>query len=128
RRGPRVQAWRSGGLLLDADRRLLRCALDAGGSAGAATDDDPGFTRGGDFHAAGGVGLILCQWAKHLGATVIGTVGTEQKAEIARAHGCDATIVYSTEDFVGAVERLTHGRGVAVVFDSVGKDTFEKSL
>ena len=78
--------------------------------------------------AAGGVGLILCQWAKHLGATVIGTVGTEQKAEIARAHGCDATIIYSTEDFVGAVERLTHGSGVAVVFDSVGKDTFEKSL
>src|SRR5215468_9979002 len=78
--------------------------------------------------AAGGVGLILCQWAKHLGATVIGTVGTEQKAEIARAHGCDATIVYSTEDFVSAVRRLTQGNGVAAVFDSVGKDTFEKSL
>jgi NADPH2:quinone reductase len=78
--------------------------------------------------AAGGVGLILCQWAKHLGATVIGTVGTEQKAAIARAHGCDATIVYSTEDFVGAVQRLTQGNGVAAVFDSVGKDTFEKSL
>jgi len=78
--------------------------------------------------AAGGVGLILCQWAKHLGATVIGTVGTEQKAEIARAHGCDATIVYGAEDFVGAVRRLTQGAGVAAVFDSVGKDTFEKSL
>jgi NADPH2:quinone reductase len=78
--------------------------------------------------AAGGVGLILCQWAKHLGAAVIGTVGTEQKAEIARAHGCDATIVYSKEDFVGAIERLTRGNGVAAVFDSVGKDTFEKSL
>ena len=78
--------------------------------------------------AAGGVGLILCQWAKHLGATVIGTVGTEQKAELARAHGCDATIVYSKEDFVGAVRRLTDGKGVAAVFDSVGKDTFEKSL
>lgn len=78
--------------------------------------------------AAGGVGLILCQWAKHLGATVIGTVGTEQKAEIARAHGCDATIVYSTDDVVGAVERLTQGDGVAAVFDSVGKDTFEQSL
>src|SRR5215469_1866810 len=78
--------------------------------------------------AAGGVGLIMCQWAKHLGATVIGTVGTEQKAEIARAHGCDATIVYSTEDFVSAVRRLTQGNGVAAVFDSVGKDTFEKSL
>lgn len=78
--------------------------------------------------AAGGVGLILCQWAKHLGAMVIGTVGTEQKAEVARAHGCEATIVYSTEDFVGAVRRLTQGKGVAAVFDSVGKDTFEKSL
>ena len=78
--------------------------------------------------AAGGVGLILCQWAKHLGAMVIGTVGTEQKAEVARAHGCDATIVYSTEDFVDAVRRLTQGNGVAAVFDSVGKDTFEKSL
>jgi NADPH:quinone reductase len=78
--------------------------------------------------AAGGVGLILCQWAKHLGAMVIGTVGTEQKAEVARAHGCDATIVYTTEDFVGAVRRLTQGNGVAAVFDSVGKDTFEKSL
>ncbi len=78
--------------------------------------------------AAGGVGLILCQWAKHLGATVIGTVGTEQKAEIARARGCDAAIVYSKEDFVAAVRRLTQGAGVAAVFDSVGKDTFEKSL
>jgi NADPH:quinone reductase len=78
--------------------------------------------------AAGGVGLILCQWAKHLGATVIGTVGTAQKAERARAHGCDATIVYTAEDFVDAVRRLTQGKGVAAVFDSVGKDTFEKSL
>lgn len=78
--------------------------------------------------AAGGVGIILCQWAKHLGATVIGTVGTAQKAEFARAHGCDAAIVYTAEDFVGAVRRLTQGAGVAVVFDSVGKDTFEKSL
>ncbi len=78
--------------------------------------------------AAGGVGLILCQWAKDLGATVIGTVGTEQKAELARSHGCDATIVYTKEDFVAAVRHLTRGAGVAVVFDSVGKDTFEKSL
>jgi len=78
--------------------------------------------------AAGGVGLILCQWAKHLGATVIGTVGTDEKAEIARQHGCDATIVYAREDFVAAVARLTQGAGVAAVFDSVGKDTFEKSL
>jgi NADPH:quinone reductase len=78
--------------------------------------------------AAGGVGLILCQWAKHLGATVIGTVGTAQKAELAREHGCDAAIIYTVEDFVGATRRLTQGAGVAVVFDSVGGDTFEKSL
>ena len=78
--------------------------------------------------AAGGVGLILCQWAKHLGATVIGTVGTEQKADIARAHGCDAAIVYTAEDFVDAVRGATKGSGVAAVFDSVGKDTFERSL
>jgi NADPH:quinone reductase len=78
--------------------------------------------------AAGGVGLLLCQWAKHRGATVIGTVGTEQKAEVARAHGCDVAIVYTQEDFVDAVMGLTKGRGVPVVFDSVGKDTFEKSL
>ena len=78
--------------------------------------------------AAGGVGLILCQWAKQLGATVIGTVGTEQKADIARAHGCDAAIVYTAEDFVDAVRRVTKGSGVAAVFDSVGKDTFERSL
>jgi NADPH:quinone reductase len=88
--------------------------------------------RGGDtilvHAAAGGVGLILCQWAKHLGATVIGTVGTDQKAELARSHGCDATIVYTKEDFVAGVRYLTRGAGVAVVFDSVGKDTFEKSL
>jgi NADPH:quinone reductase len=78
--------------------------------------------------AAGGVGLVLCQWAKHLGAHVIGTVGTEPKAAIARAHGCDATIVYTRQDFVEAVMALTEGRGVPVVFDSVGKDTFEQSL
>src|SRR5258708_8243215 len=69
--------------------------------------------------AAGGVGLILCQWAKHLGATRIRTAGTQRKAEIARAHGCDATIDYCTEDFVGAVEQQTQGSCVAVVVDSV---------
>src|SRR5262245_65833430 len=72
--------------------------------------------------------LVLFQWVKHLVATVIGTVGPEQKAEVARAHACDATIAYSTEDFVAAVRRLTQGNGVAAVFDSVGKDTFEKSM
>lgn len=78
--------------------------------------------------AAGGVGLMLCQWAKHLGATVIGTVGTEEKARIALAHGCDVAIVHGREDLVETVKRLTNGRGVPVVYDSIGKDTFEDSL
>jgi NADPH2:quinone reductase len=78
--------------------------------------------------AAGGVGLILCQWAKALGATVIGTVSTDEKAELARAHGCDHPIVYTREDFVAEVERITGGAKVPVVYDSVGKDTFAKSL
>jgi NADPH2:quinone reductase len=78
--------------------------------------------------AAGGVGLIACQWAKALGTTVIGTVGSDEKAELARAHGCDHTIVYSREDFVERVREITGGAGVPVVYDSVGKDTFLKSL
>ena len=78
--------------------------------------------------AAGGVGLILGQWAKHLGATVIGTVGSDEKAKLAKAHGCAHTIVYSREDFVKRVEEITEGRKVPVVYDSVGKDTFLKSL
>ncbi len=81
------------------------------------------------FHAiAGGVGLIACQWAKHLGATVIGTVSSDAKAELARAHGCDFPIVYGREDFTARVKEITDGAGVPVVFDSVGKDTFEGSL
>ena len=81
------------------------------------------------FHAAaGGVGLIACQWAKHLGATVIGTVGSEAKAELARAHGCDHTIIYTQENFVDRVKEITNGTGVAVVYDSVGKDTWDGSL
>mgnify|MGYP001806711728 CR=1 FL=1 len=78
--------------------------------------------------AAGGVGLILCQWAKHLGATVIGTVGSAAKAELARAHGCDHPILSSRDDVVGRVKVITGGRGVAAVYDSVGLDTFERSL
>ena len=78
--------------------------------------------------AAGGVGLIACQWAKHIGATVIGTVGSDEKAELARANGCDHPIVYSREDFVAEVKRLTGGCGVAVVYDSVGASTFAGSL
>ncbi|SHH79558.1 quinone oxidoreductase family protein [Bradyrhizobium erythrophlei] len=78
--------------------------------------------------AAGGIGLILGQWAKHLGATVIGTVGSDEKAKLAQAHGCAHTIVYSREDFVKRVEEITGGKKVPVVYDSVGKDTFLKSL
>jgi len=78
--------------------------------------------------AAGGVGLILCQWGKALGATVIGTVGSDEKAELARAHGCDHPIVYTREDFVAEVERITDGAKVEVVYDGVGKDTFMRSL
>ena len=81
------------------------------------------------FHAAaGGVGLIVCQWAKHLGATIIGTVSSDEKAELARAHGCDHTIVYTREDFVERVKEITNGKGVPVVYDGVGKDTFFRSL
>ena len=78
--------------------------------------------------AAGGVGLILCQWAKALGATVIGTVSTDEKAKLARANGCDHPIVYTRDDFVAEVDRITDGRKLPVVYDSVGKDTFLKSL
>ena len=77
--------------------------------------------------AAGGVGLIACQWAKALGATVIGTVSTEAKAELARKHGCDHIIFYSREDVAKRVREIT-GKGVAVVYDGVGKDTFAGSL
>ena len=78
--------------------------------------------------AAGGVGLIACQWAKALGATVIGTVGSPAKAELARAHGCDHVINYSTENFTQRVREITGGEGVPVVYDGVGKDTFMGSL
>jgi NADPH2:quinone reductase len=78
--------------------------------------------------AAGGVGLIACQWLNHLGVTVIGTVGSEEKAELARAHGCHHTINYNTEDFVERVNELTDGAGVPVVYDSVGQDTLRGSM
>ena len=78
--------------------------------------------------AAGGTGLLLSQWAKHLGATVIGTVGSDDKAELARANGCDHTIVYTREDFPSRVRELTNGEGVAVVYDGVGRATWEGSL
>jgi NADPH2:quinone reductase len=78
--------------------------------------------------AAGGVGLIVCQWARALGATVIGTVSSDDKAALAKAHGCDHTIIYTRENFVERVKEITGGKGVRVVYDSIGKDTFEGSL
>jgi len=78
--------------------------------------------------AAGGMGLILCQWAKHLGATVVGTVSSAEKAEQARAHGCDHAVVHDEGDFVATVREVTDGEGCAVVYESIGKDTFRRSL
>ena len=78
--------------------------------------------------AAGGVGLLACQWLRHLGVETIGTVGTDAKAELARAHGCTHTVVYTRDDFVEATAEITRGKGVPVVFDSVGKATFMRSL
>ena len=78
--------------------------------------------------AAGGVGLIVCQWAKHLDAIVIGTVGSPEKAELARAHGCDHPILYNDEDFAAKTREITNGSGVDVVYDSVGQATFMSSL
>jgi len=88
--------------------------------------------RGGEtilFHAAaGGVGLIACQWARALGVTMIGTVGSDEKAALAKAHGCTHTINYNKENFVERVKEITEGKGVPVVYDSIGKDTFIGSL
>ena len=81
------------------------------------------------FHAAaGGVGLIACQWLKALGVTMIGTAGSDEKCELAKAHGAHYCINYKKEDFVPKVKEITGGKGVPVVYDSVGKDTFDKSL
>jgi NADPH2:quinone reductase len=78
--------------------------------------------------AAGGMGLLLCQWASHLGARVIGTTSTDEKAKLAKKNGCEFPILYTKEDFVARVKEITGGKGVAVVYDGVGKDTFLKSL
>ncbi|MFZ6657124.1 quinone oxidoreductase family protein [Undibacterium sp. TJN19] len=78
--------------------------------------------------AAGGVGLIACQWARAIGVTVIGTVGSDEKGELAKAHGCTHVINYNTENFVQRVREITDGKGVPVVYDSIGKDTFIGSL
>jgi len=81
------------------------------------------------FHAAaGGVGLIACQWARALNVTMIGTVGSDAKAERAKANGCAHTIIYTREDFVARTKELTGGKGVPVVYDAIGKDTFPQSL
>jgi len=80
------------------------------------------------YAASGGVGLMLCQWARHLGATVIGCVGSAQKAELALANGCDHAILYRQENVVERVRQLTGGEGVAVVYDGIGQQTFESSL
>jgi len=78
--------------------------------------------------AAGGIGLIACQWARHLGATIIGTVSTPQKAALAKEYGCTHLINYKTEDFVKRTKEITNGQGVDVVYDAVGKDTYPASL
>ena len=78
--------------------------------------------------AAGGVGLILCQWAKAIGATVIGTVGDDEKAKLARSFGCDHPVSYRSGNFADRVKEITGGAGVAAVYDSVGRDTFDRSL
>jgi len=80
------------------------------------------------YAAAGGVGLILCQWAKLLGATVIGCVGSDEKAALAKANGCDHTIMYRSEDIASRVREITSGVGVAAAYDSIGNATFEASL
>jgi NADPH2:quinone reductase len=115
----------------DIDDRTAACIMLKGLTAQylllQTTQIEPGDTI--LMHAAaGGVGQIACQWAKHLGATLIGTVGSDDKAALARANGCDHVIVYTREDFVERVREITQGRGVRVVYDGVGKDTFAGSL
>jgi NADPH2:quinone reductase len=118
-------------LPVDIDERTAASMMIRGMTARCLLHDTYKVQRGDTIlihAAAGGVGLIMCQWAKHLGATVIGTVGSDTKAAIARAHGCDYPIVYGREDFAQRVLDITGGEGVPVVYDSVGKATFEGSL
>jgi NADPH2:quinone reductase len=115
----------------DIDDRTAACIMLKGLTAQylllQTTQIEPGDTI--LMHAAaGGVGQIACQWAKHLGATVIGTVGSDEKVALARANGCDHVIVYTREDFVERVREITGRRGLRVVYDGVGKDTFAGSL
>ena len=115
----------------DVDDRLAAAMLLQGLTAWYLLHETYKITKGETilFHAAaGGVGLIACQWAKALGARVIGTVGSRAKAELARAHGCDEVIITSEEDIAARVRTLTGGAGLGVVYDSVGRDTFQASL
>jgi NADPH:quinone reductase len=115
----------------DIDERTAASMMIRGMTARSLLKDTYKVQRGDTIvihAAAGGVGLIMCQWAKHLGATVIGTVSSDEKAKVARAHGCDHAIVYTREDFTERVREITNGEGVPVVYDSVGKATFEGSL
>jgi NADPH2:quinone reductase len=115
----------------DIDERTAASMMIRGMTARSLLKDTYKVQRGDTIvihAAAGGVGLIMCQWAKHLGATVIGTVSSDEKAKVARAHGCDHAIVYTREDFAERVREITNGEGVPVVYDSVGKATFEGSL
>jgi NADPH2:quinone reductase len=126
-----VPAWRVLALPDDIDDRTAAAMMVQGMTARYLLKDTYAVKPGDTIlvhAAAGGVGLILCQWGKALGATVIGTMGSDEKADLARANGCDHAIVYAREDFVARVREITDGAGVAVAYDSVGKDTVEGSL
>jgi len=126
-----VPAWKLAPLPQAIDSRAGAAAMLQGMTAHYLTRDTFPLKKGESalIHAAaGGVGLLLIQIAKRLGATVFGTVSTEQKAQLAKEAGADEVILYTKADFAAEVKRLTNGAGVQVVYDSVGKDTFEKSL
>ena len=126
-----VPAWKLAPLPQAIDSRAGAAAMLQGMTAHYLTRDTFPLKKGESalIHAAaGGVGLLLIQIAKRLGATVFGTVSTEQKAQLAKEAGADEVILYTKADFAAEVKRLTNGAGVHVVYDSVGKDTFEKSL
>jgi len=126
-----VPAWKLVSLPRDIDARSAAALMLQGMTAHYLTHTTYPLKQGETalvHAAAGGVGLLLIQVAKRLGVTVLGTVSTEEKARLVREAGADAVILYTKTDFAAEVKRLTHGRGVHVVYDSVGKSTFEKSL